>query len=168
MGPLSQQLGNLAMGGGGFGPDFMRQAFQQTQSMMAPAMRQAQSSLNFSQMQRGVFDSGVAQQQQGQLQGAFLSSLNRNALDIVHKNEMQRRQEMMQGMSMLMTGITPGATMQTPPSMSQGGAIAQGTLGAASDAMSMYALGNMFQGGNQNIAQRYNQAQQQTPSIVYE
>jgi len=148
MGPLASQLGKLAMGEGGFGKGYMGRAFQQAHSMLAPAMREANKSLNFAQMRRGIYDSGVAQQQQAALQGGFLNALSRSAMDIVLQNEVRRRMEMMQAMQMLMGGITPGGTVQTPGGMSDAGVIAQGTLGTLGDMMALYSLGNMFGGAN--------------------
>ena len=147
MGPLSTRMGRLAMGEGGFGEGYMGRAFQQAQSMLQPAMRTAQKSLNFAQMSRGIHDSGVAQQQQAMLQGGFMSSLSRSAMDIVLKNEVQRRSEMMHAMQMMMSGIAYGGTMQQPGGMSGAGVAAQGVLGGAGDAMALYTMGNMFQGG---------------------
>ena len=143
--PLAQSMFNISQGGGGFGPNYEGQAFQQARSMMAPAMRDAQQSLGFSQMQRGIFDSGVAQQQNMGLQNAFLSSLGRNALDISLKAEVQRRAEAMQAMQMLMGGLSYGGAMQTPASMNTTGVVGQGVLGGAGDAMSMYAMMKMMQ-----------------------
>ncbi len=142
-GPLSAQLGNLMQGGGGFGPGYMGRMFQQAQSTMAPAMREANKSLNFAQMRSGIHDSGVALQQQAGLQNAFLSSLSRSSMDIVLQNEVIKRQEMMQAMGMLMSGISLGGTMQQPGGMTTGGVVGQGV----GDAMQMYGLSQMF---NQN------------------
>ena len=147
-GPLSGQLGNLAMGRGGFDEGYMGRAFQQAQSMLQPAMRTAQKSLNFAQMSRGIHDSGVAQQQQAMLQGGFMSSLSRSAMDIVLQNEVQRRTEMMQAMQMMLGGISVGGTYQTQGGMTGAGVAGQGVLGGAGDAMALYTMGNMFQGGN--------------------
>ena len=159
MGQTAGQLNKLAMDGGGFGQDFMQQAFQQSRSMMAPAMRDAQRSLNFAQMSKGIYDSGAGLQQQGGLQNAFLGALTRNSLDITLKNEMQRRQEMMQGLGMMMQGITPGGAVQTPGGQSSMGVVGQQGLGGMGDAMAMYGLSNMFQGGGntQQIQPGYGQ-----------
>ena len=144
MQPLANQLWGLAQGGGGFGDNFAGQAFQQARSMMAPVMRQAQSSLDFSQMQRGIFDSGAAMQQQGQLQGAFMSSLGRNALDIALKNQIQTRMEMIQAMQMLMGGIQVGGSYQTPATQSSGSIVGQSLLGGMGEGLAMAGL---FGGG---------------------
>lgn len=149
-GPLAAQLGNLMQGGGGFDQGYLGRMFQQSQSMIAPAMREANKSLNFAQMRSGIMDSGVAMQQQAGLQNAFMSTLSRNSLSIVLQNEVVRRREMMQAMGMMMSGISYGGTMQQPGGQTTAGVVGQGIGQGVGDAMQMYGLSQMFNQNNDN------------------